>query len=60
MFASSFGLSDPFLNEFKTFWDLPADWNLLESSLGIPMFGSDVTMDISEMPDCKPVIMTEE
>jgi hypothetical protein len=24
------------------------------------MFGSDVTMDISEMPDCKPVIMTEE
>ena len=60
MFASSFALSEPFLDEFKTFWDLPADWNLLESSLGIPMFGSTKTMDISEMPDCKPVIMTEE
>lgn len=36
MFASSFALSEPFLNEFKTFWDLAPDWNLLESSLGIP------------------------
>ena len=60
MFASSFALSEPFLNDFKTFWDLPNDWNLLESSLGIPMFGATQTMDISEMPDCKPVIMTEE
>ena len=60
MFASSFALSEPFLDEFKTFWDLPADYNLLESSLGIPTFGSTKTMDISEMPDCKPVIMTEE
>jgi acetone carboxylase alpha subunit len=60
MYASSFALSEPFLNEFKTFWDLPADYNLLESSLGIPMYGSTKTMDISEMPDTKPVIMTEE
>ncbi len=60
MFDSSVAQTEPLLDEFKTFWELTADYNLLESSLGIPTFGSTKTMDISEMPDCKPVIMTEE
>jgi acetone carboxylase alpha subunit len=60
MFASSFDLSESFLNEFKTFWDLPEKWDLLEESLGIPMFGAKHHMDISELPDVHPVIMTEQ
>ena len=60
MFASSFYLSDRFLNEFKTFWDLPATWNLKEEELGIPMFGAKHHMDLSELPDVHPVILTEQ
>ncbi|GGB95832.1 acetone carboxylase subunit alpha [Marinobacterium zhoushanense] len=60
MFASSFALSPKFLAEFKSFWDLPEHWQLLEESLGIPMFGAKHHMDLSELPDVHPVIMTEQ
>jgi len=60
MFASSFALSADFLAEFKSFWDLPEDWELTEESLGIPMFGAKHHMDLSELPDVNPVIMTEQ
>lgn len=60
MFASSFALSPKFLSEFKNFWDLPHHWELLEENLGIPMFGAKHHMDLSEMPDVHPVIMTEQ
>ncbi len=60
MFASSFALSSKFLDEFKSFWDLPEEWELLEESLGIPMFGAKHHMDLSELPDVHPVIMTEQ
>ncbi len=60
MFASSFYLSEKFLAEFKTFWDLPASWELKEEELDIPMFGAKHHMDLSELPDVHPVIMTEQ
>lgn len=60
MFASSFALSPKFLAEFKAFWDLPEHWKLLEEDLGIPMFGAKHHMDLSELPDVHPVIMTEQ
>lgn len=60
MFASSFYLSPKFTAEFKEFWDLPSDWELMEEELGIPMYGARHTMDISELPDVHPVIMSEE
>ncbi len=60
MFASSFYLSPKFLAEFKEFWDLPASWELHEEDLGIPMYGARFSMDINELPDVHPVIMTEE
>jgi acetone carboxylase alpha subunit len=60
MFASSFYLSPKFTAEFKEFWDLPADWELKEEDLGVPMYGARHTMDIADLPDVHPVIMTEE
>lgn len=60
MFASSFRLSEKFLGEFRTFWDLPASWELKEEDLGIPMFGAKHHMDLSELPDVHPVILTEQ
>ena len=38
MYASSFALSETFLNEFKEFWSLPNDWKLMEDELGVPSF----------------------
>jgi acetone carboxylase alpha subunit len=60
MFASSFYLSERFLTEFKEFWDLPEGWELKEEELGIPMFGAKHHMDLSELPDVHPVILTEQ
>lgn len=60
MFASSFYLSEDFLAKFKSFWELPEDWELKEESLGIPMFGAKHHMDLSELPDVNPVIICEE
>lgn len=60
MFATSFGLSEKFLDNFKTFWDLPKDWQLLESELGVHSYGSVYRMDLSEMPDVKTVVLVEE
>ncbi|MBL4800714.1 MAG: hydantoinase B/oxoprolinase family protein [Emcibacter sp.] len=60
MFASSFFLSEDFLGKFKSFWDLPDDWELKEESLGIPMFGAKHHMDLSELPDVHPVVFCEE
>ncbi|MFZ2296366.1 MAG: hydantoinase B/oxoprolinase family protein [Polaromonas sp.] len=60
MFATSFGLSVKFKDEFKAFWDLPADWELPESELGVPSFGSTYRMDLSKMPDVRTVTLVEE
>ncbi len=60
MYASSFYLSPKFTAEFKEFWDLPADWELPEEELGTPMYGARHTMEIGDLPDVSPVIMTEE
>ncbi len=40
MYATSFELSERFLQEFRDFWDLPEDWNLYEKDLDMPTFGS--------------------
>ena len=42
MYASSFALSETFLNEFKEFWSLPNDWKLMEDELGVPVFGAKI------------------
>ncbi len=60
MFATSFGLSAKFKDEFKAFWDLPADWELPESELGVPSFGSTYRMDLSKMPDVRTVTLVEQ
>ncbi|UCV24118.1 hydantoinase B/oxoprolinase family protein [Ferribacterium limneticum] len=60
MFATSFGLSEKFTKEFKDFWSLPADWELLEDELGVPTYGSKHRMDLSLMPDVKTVVQVEE
>jgi acetone carboxylase, alpha subunit len=60
MFSTSFDLSPKFKNEFKAFWDLPADWELPESELGVPSFGSKYRMDLSKMPDVRTVKLVEE
>ena len=60
MFATSFGLSTKFKDEFKSFWDLPADWELPESELGVPSFGSTYRMDLSKLPDVRTVVLVEE
>jgi acetone carboxylase alpha subunit len=60
MFATSFGLSVKFKDEFKSFWDLPAEWELPESELGVPSFGSTYRMDLSKLPDVRTVTLVEE
>jgi len=60
MFATSFGLSAKFKDEFKTFWDLPAEWDLPESELGVPSFGATHRMDLSLLPDVRTVKLVEE
>ncbi|WP_126424707.1 hydantoinase B/oxoprolinase family protein [Brevibacillus marinus] len=40
MYASSFALSEKFTKHFRDFWDLPEDWIIKESELGIPVFGA--------------------
>lgn len=60
MFATSFGLSEKFLNQFKTFWNLPEDWSLTEEELGVPSYGAHYRMDLSKMPDVKTIVLVEE
>lgn len=60
MFATSFGLSPKFLDDFRTFWKLPEDWNLLESELEVPSYGSTYRMDLSQMPDVHTVVLVDE
>ncbi|OZA80587.1 MAG: acetone carboxylase subunit alpha, partial [Azorhizobium sp. 39-67-5] len=60
MFASSFKLGPKFFKDFQTFWDLPADWTLLEEEIGIPHYGSHYHMDVSELPDVKTVQFVEQ
>lgn len=60
MFATSFALSPKFTKDFKEFWDLPEDWQLLESELGVPSYGSKHRMDLSLLPDVKTVVQVEE
>jgi acetone carboxylase alpha subunit len=42
MYAGSFALSKKFANEFKTFWNLPQEWQLTEEELGVPVFGANI------------------
>ena len=60
MFATSFALSEKFTNQFKDFWTLPADWQLLEDELDVPTYGSKHRMDLSLMPDVTTVVQVEE
>jgi acetone carboxylase, alpha subunit len=60
MFATSFALSEKFLDAFRTFWDLPADWNVTEAELDVPSYGSKYRMDLSLLPDVTTVVQVEE
>lgn len=60
MYASSFYLGPRFLKQFKDFWNLPEEWELPESEVGTPTYGSRYHMDISELPDVKVVQFVEE
>ncbi|HJV87379.1 MAG TPA: hydantoinase B/oxoprolinase family protein [Noviherbaspirillum sp.] len=60
MFASSFGMSTKFEQQFRKFWDLPASWTLTEDELDVPTYGSKFRMDLSQMPDVKTVVLVEE
>ncbi len=60
MYSTSFDLSEIFFNEFKQFWDLPQEWSLPESELGIPSFGAVHRNDIGEMPGVRTVVLVEE
>lgn len=60
MFATSFDLSAKFKNEFKAFWELPADWELPESELGVPSFGAKYRMDLSKLPDVRTVSLVDQ
>ncbi|MEK7882172.1 hydantoinase B/oxoprolinase family protein [Methyloversatilis sp. NSM2] len=60
MFATSFALSEKFTKHFKDFWSLPAEWQLLETELGVPSYGSKHRMDLSLMPDVTTVVQVEE
>lgn len=60
MFAASFKLGPKFEESFRKFWDLPADWQLLEADLPIPSYGREYSMDVSELPDVKTVQFVEE
>ena len=60
MFATSFGLSKKFEDEFRSFWNLPASWTLKEEELGVPSYGSKYRMDLSELPGVTTVVQVEE
>lgn len=60
MFATSFALSDKFSRQFKAFWSLPDEWQLLESALGVPSYGAKHRMDLSLLPDVTTVVQVEE
>ncbi|MDY0272976.1 MAG: hydantoinase B/oxoprolinase family protein [Advenella sp.] len=60
MYSTSFALSEKFTNEFKQFWDLPQEWSLPESELGVPSFGSTYRNDISEMPGVSTIVLVDE
>jgi len=60
MFATSFALSEKFTQQFKDFWNLPADWQVLEEELGVPTYGAKHRMDLSLMPDVTTVVQVEE
>lgn len=60
MYATSFGLSEKFLNHFRQFWNLPSSWNLKEEELGVFTYGSKFRMDLSKMPGVKTVILADE
>ena len=60
MFATSIALSAKWDKQFRTFWNLPADWQLLETELGVPSYGSKFRMDLSLMPDVRTVVQVEE
>ncbi|MGQ3671403.1 hydantoinase B/oxoprolinase family protein [Xanthobacter sp. TB0136] len=60
MFAASFKLGPRFEEQFRAFWELPADWVLTEEEIGIPTYGSRYSMDLSELPDVTTVQFVEE
>jgi len=60
MFATSFALSEKFTRQFKDFWSLPDDWQLLEEELGVPSYGAKHRMDLSLLPDVTTVVQVEE
>ncbi|MGE4482773.1 hydantoinase B/oxoprolinase family protein [Acidocella sp.] len=60
MFAASFKLGPRFAEEFKSFWTLPAEWQLTEDEIGVPTYGSKYSMDLSELPDVRTVQFVEE
>ena len=60
MFATSFGLSKKFEDQFRAFWDLPASWTLREQDLDVPTYGSTCRMDLSTLPDVHTVTLVEE
>jgi acetone carboxylase alpha subunit len=44
MYASSFALSEKFLQEFREFWNLPENWIVTEEELEVPTFGSKLKL----------------
>ncbi|CAH2602885.1 Acetone carboxylase alpha subunit [Rhodovastum atsumiense] len=60
MFASSFRLGPRFEQQFRSFWKLPEDWTLIEEEIGVPAYGARYAMDLSELPDVRPVRFVEE
>lgn len=60
MYASSFKLGPKWAQEFREFWDLPAEWDIKEEDLPIPSYGREYSMDLSELPDVKTVKFVEE
>ena len=60
MFATSFALSAKFTQQFKEFWNLPPEWQLLEEELGVPSYGAKHRMDLSLLPDVTTVVQVEE
>jgi acetone carboxylase, alpha subunit len=60
MFATSFGLSKKFEQQFRGFWELPDSWTLVEEELDVPTYGSRFRMDLSKMPDVNTVVLVDE
>lgn len=60
MFATSFGLSRKFEQQFRQFWSLPDTWTLTEEELNVPTYGARFRMDLSQMPDVRTVVLVDE